>query len=249
MRLRKIWQFCRILFHFLFGLIELWWAGGHRQPFHADVRELIRRWYARLLQLLNVEVEVIGSIPHERDGAVIIIANHISWVDIPLIGGLTPVNFLSKAEVADWPLVGAIAKKTGTLFISRGSGDTGQVMQAMKAQLEKHHAVLIFPEGTTTDGSKIRRFHKKLFKVCEQTQVVLHPMLIRYHAATEHNPVPYVGEIGFGSHFWQLLGGDKIQATVESLPAVRLDPHIVGQQLREIELAMRERLGLNNLST
>jgi len=239
---RKFWRGLQMVAHLLRGVAQLSRAGGHRESFHPDVRHTVQGWYGDLLRILDVEVEVIGQLPHERDGAVIMIANHISWVDIPLIGALTPVNFLSKAEVKDWPLVGSLAARIGTLFISRGSGDTDAVMQAMAGHLERNLSVLFFPEGTTTDGSKVRRFHKKLFKVCETTEVQVCPLFIRYHAEGDVNPLPFVGDVGFGEHLWQLLGHRRLRATVEVLAPVKLDPELVGHQIRGIELAMRDKL-------
>lgn len=239
---QRLWRGLLMVIHLFMGIGQLFRAGGHREPFHPRVRNTVQRWYGRMLQILDVEVDVIGTLPHESNGAVILIANHISWVDIPLIGALTPVNFLSKAEVAQWPVVGSLAARTGTLFISRGSGDTDHVMQAMANHLGNNLSVLFFPEGTTTDGSKVRRFHKKLFKVCETTDVQVCPLFIRYYAEGEVNPLPFVGDIGFGTHLWELLGHRKLRATVEVLPAVKLDPELVGHQIRGIELAMREKL-------
>jgi 1-acyl-sn-glycerol-3-phosphate acyltransferase len=112
----------------------------------------------------------------------------------------------------------------------------------MVQHLRNNLSVLFFPEGTTTDGSKVRRFHKKLFKVCETTDVQVCPLFIRYYAEGEVNPLPFVGDIGFGAHLWELLGHRKLRATVEVLPAVKLDPGLVGHQIRGIELAMREKL-------
>src|SRR3990167_2684406 len=182
MLFRRLWRGSLIIVHLLLGMGQGYRAGGQRDPFHPAMRDTMRRWYERMLRILNVEVDVIGIIPHEKNGATIMIANHISWVDIPLIGSQTPVNFLSKAEVASWPLVGPLAVKIGTLFITRGSGDTDQVMQSMTERMQQNLSVLVFPEGTTTDGSKVRRFHKKLFRVCDGTDVNLCPLLIRYHA-------------------------------------------------------------------
>lgn len=239
LRLRRV---SVLALHMLSGFGQLFRQGGHREPFHPDMRDTMRRWYARMLQILEVDLTVVGEVPHENNGAVIMIANHISWLDIPLIGSLTPVNFLSKAEVAGWPVVGWMAQRIGTLFIARGAGDTEQVAQLMAERLDRNLSVLFFPEGTTTDGKKIRRFHKKLFKVVHATNVTVCPLLIRYQAEGEVNPVPFVGEVAFGTHFWELLGHRNIRATVEVLPSVKLDPELVGQQIREIELAMRERL-------
>lgn len=242
MLLRKLGRASLIALHLTHGFGELYRTGGHREPFHPQVRTAMQRWYARMLRILNIEIAVIGELPHESSGATMMIANHISWVDIPLIGSQTPVNFLSKAEVAQWPVVGMLASKIGTLFIERGAGDTDHVMRSMAKHLDNNLSVLFFPEGTTTDGKKLRRFHKKLFKVCEHTDVTVCPLLVHYHVEGDHNPVPFVGEISFGSHFWQLLGHKKLHATIEVLGSVKLSPETASQQIREVELLMREKL-------
>lgn len=249
MLLRKLWIGSRILLHFLRGMMQVYFAGMQGDAHQPRARETVRRWYRGMLDLLDIEVDVVGTVPHEQQGAVVLVANHISWVDIPLIGSLTPVNFLSKAEVAQWPLVGPVATRVGTLYISRGSGDTDAVMQQMSDHLQRNQSVLVFPEGTTTDGSKVRRFHKKLFKVCEVAQVTVCPLFIRYESDAPTNPVPFVGDVEFGSHFWQMLGHGRIRATVEVLPPVQLDPELVGHQMRGIELAMRERLIITPMTT
>ena len=240
----KLWRGSLVVTYLLIGIVQLASSGGLREPLHPRVRDRVRRWYGGMLRLLDIEIRVEGSLPHESEGAVVMIANHISWVDIPLIGSLTPVNFLSKAEIAQWPIIGTVAEKIGTLFITRGSGDTDQVMEAMGAHLQRNLSVLLFPEGTTTDGSKVRRFHKKLFKVCETTEVNVCPLFIRYYAEGSTNPLPFVGDVGFGEHLWHLLGYRRLRATVEVLPSVKLEPMLVGQQIRGIELAMREKLGM-----
>ncbi|HVL01079.1 MAG TPA: lysophospholipid acyltransferase family protein [Dongiaceae bacterium] len=242
MLFRRLWRCALIVMLMFQGIIQLYWVGARKQPFHPRVRAIMQRWYARMLRILNVDVDVIGTIPHEKDGAVILIANHISWVDIPLIGGQTPVNFLSKAEVLQWPLVGSIAQTVGTLFIHRGSGDTEHVMHVMHERLSHNLSVLFFPEGTTTDGTKVRRFHKKLFKVCHDTDVQVVPLLIHYSVDEGQNTVPFVGDVAFGTHFWQMLALKKIHATIEVMPSVKLVEATVGHQIRAIELAMREKL-------
>ena len=249
MFLRRVWRSILIIIHLLLGYAAFYRAGGGRTPYAPAVREVMQRWHERLLALLNVEITVHGTVPHERERPMLMIANHVSWVDIPLIGSLTPVNFLSKAEVAKWPVVGSLAVKLGTLFISRGSGDTEKVMDEMADHLNKHLSMLFFPEGTTTDGSKIRRFHKKLFKVCDRTEVEVLPLLIRYHSVDGANPAPFVGDIPFGTHFWAMVGHKTIKASVEVMPVLKLDPENVGHQIKELELKMREQLAVGLASS
>jgi 1-acyl-sn-glycerol-3-phosphate acyltransferase len=89
------------------------------------------------------------------------VSNHVSWTDIPLLGMLTPLSFLSKAEVRHWPVAGWLAEKAGTLFI-RGGGDGQRLREQISGQLEQRQPLLIFPEGTTTDGRSLRTFHGRL---------------------------------------------------------------------------------------
>ncbi|MBF3247173.1 1-acyl-sn-glycerol-3-phosphate acyltransferase, partial [Pseudomonas aeruginosa] len=113
----------------------------------------------RLCAALPFEVRVSGEAPRQP---MLWVANHVSWTDIPLLGALAPLTFLSKAEVRAWPLAGWLAEKAGTLFIRRGSGDSRLINQRLAEQLHRGRNLLIFPEGTTTNGESLRTFHGRL---------------------------------------------------------------------------------------
>ena len=114
------------------------------------LRQRLTRWFlARLGGALPFRVRVEGELPTQP---MLWVANHVSWTDIPLLGALQPLSFLSKAEVRAWPVAGWLAHKAGTLFIRRGSGDSSQVGQQLTRHLQQGRNLLIFPEGTTTDG-------------------------------------------------------------------------------------------------
>ena len=140
--------------------------------------QLVRDWHARLMRILNIEVRMVGQLP--TDAPHLWIANHISWLDIPLLGGLAPhAVFVSKQEVRSWPIIGNLAAAAGTLFMQRGSGSEG-ARSAITEGLTTGRHIVIFPEGTTTNGHKVKRFHPRLFQPAIDCRASLLPIAIRY---------------------------------------------------------------------
>lgn len=239
---RRLWRASLMATHLSSGLILLVATGAVWRPYTPPVRTTMRWWLGRVTRILNIEIQINGDIPHENNGAVLLVSNHVSWVDIPLIGGVTPVSFLSKAEVAQWPLIGTLAKKAGTLFIQRGSGDAEQVSKTIANTLQMNRSVLFFPEGTTTSGASLKRFHSKLFKVCHHMPVKVHPVVIRYWSDHDHNPLPFIGDEEFTRHLWQMMGYKKLYASLEVLAPVELSAVTMYAQVSAIETAMRAAL-------
>jgi 1-acyl-sn-glycerol-3-phosphate acyltransferase len=137
------------------------------------------------------------------------LSNHISWIDIPLLGMLAPLSFLSKSEVRGWPVAGWLAQQAGTLFLRRGAGDSGALSQQMAERLRNGHPLLLFPEGTTSDGSRLRTFHGRLLSCAIETGVPLQPVAIRYLREGQRcNIAPFVGEEDLFSHLLRLLRSD-----------------------------------------
>lgn len=118
-----------------------------------------RFFMARLSNALPFQISVHGELPEQP---MLWVSNHLSWTDIPLLGMLTPLSFLSKAEVRTWPVAGWLAAKAGSLFIRRGAGDSQLIRKQMTRHLQEQHPLLLFPEGTTTDGHGLRTFHGRL---------------------------------------------------------------------------------------
>ncbi len=129
------------------------------------------------------------------------VMNHISWFDIPVIASQQslPLHFLSKAEVRHWPLIGWLSHKAGTLFIQRGSNGAAQKSLAEITQcLLKGDSVMVFPEGTTTDGSGLRNFHGQLLQAAIDAQVKVQPIALRYPYKEGINPhVAYIDDMTF----------------------------------------------------
>ena len=133
----------------------------------------------RCLKLLCVRVEVRGK---PDASARLIVSNHISWLDILLIGSVYPACFLSKAEVRRWFVFGHLAQRFGTIFLRRGSGATS-ALDEIGARLSRGVAVAVFPEGTTTDGTAVRPFYPRMLAAAINAGVWVQPTVLRYPAA------------------------------------------------------------------
>ncbi len=141
-------------------------------------RALKRRWSRQLVGILGLKVGAGGTAPIPSG---LLVCNHISWLDIYVINALAPAAFVSKDDVKDWPLIGWLCQHTETIFIERGSRAAAQrTRETMVAQLAGGTHVALFPEGTTTDGSKVLPFHGALFQSAIDACVPVVPLALRY---------------------------------------------------------------------
>lgn len=233
----------RLFGHILLGLVLLVVTGGLWDNGNRVLKATKRWWLFRITRLLGMEIEVIGTLPEKSVTGMLFVSNHVSWTDIPVIGGLTQINFLSKAEVRKWPLVGHLAHGTGTLFIQRGSGDAGHVSRQIADYLRSGRSVLFFPEGTSSDGRSLLRFHRKLFHVCEHVETQICPVVIHYAVdGVDHNPVAFVGNDEFTQHIWNLLSYPRIKVSVAVLQPRPLLVDSLEQQVGDIRQEMAQKL-------
>ncbi len=172
------------------------------------LRQRLTAWYLRRLSAaLPFSVQVHGELPQ---GPHLWLGNHVSWTDIPLLGQLLPISFLSKAEVRTWPLAGWLAHKAGTLFIRRGTGDSALLARQLERQLSAGRSVLIFPEGTTTDGRQVRTFHGRLLTGAIEAGVPLQPVAIRYQRDGQTDAIaPFIGDDDLVSHLLRLFAAER----------------------------------------
>jgi 1-acyl-sn-glycerol-3-phosphate acyltransferase len=153
---------------------------------------LTRWWNRRLLKILHVRLRVRGQ---SLDGPCLIVCNHVSWLDIPVIACSGLTRFVSKAEVGRWPIAGWLANAAGTFYIRRGAGGTKQLIQAMAAHLRGGGCVTLFPEGTTSDGEGLLKFQPRLFGAAIDSARPVQPVALRYErAANGENIAAFVGE-------------------------------------------------------
>lgn len=181
-----------------------------------------QRWsqffMTRLSNALPFRVTVTGELPATP---MLWVSNHVSWTDIALLGQLTPLSFLSKAEVRDWPVAGWLAAKAGCLFIRRGAGDSHFIRQQMSQHLQQPLPLLMFPEGTTTDGRSVRTFHGRLLSAAIDSRVSLQPVAIRYLRNGEPDLVaPFIGEDDLVSHLLRLFSHEYAQVEIHLLEPI-----------------------------
>jgi 1-acyl-sn-glycerol-3-phosphate acyltransferase len=180
-----------------------------------------KRYLGWFCHLAGLRIHVTGTPSKEP---CLIISNHISWIDIPVLGSLIPVYFLSKAEVRSWPLIGALAEQAGTFFVQRGDGKSALVREEIEARLNKKKNVLVFPEGTTSGGESVLRFHSKLIGAASNAEVAIQPITLYYQNANGGRCVetPFVGNDEFLTHLKKIFAKPYVQVRVHFHPLYQL---------------------------
>jgi lyso-ornithine lipid O-acyltransferase len=209
-----LWLACSLLLAGSLRLAE--WT--RRRPLPGLRQRLSRDCFRLLRACLPVQVQVSGELPKQT---ALWVCNHVSWVDIALLGALQPLTFLSKAEVRHWPIAGWLAVQAGTLFIQRGAGDSSTVGAQIAAHLQAGQALALFPEGTTTDGKSLRTFHGRLLSGVIEQPIALQPVAIRYWRDGQlDTTAAFIGDDDLLSHLRRLLGAPSAQVRIELLPVL-----------------------------
>ncbi len=195
---------------------------------------LAQAWSRRLLRTLGVSLQVRGCAPQ---GAVLLLANHRSYLDIPVLLSQVPCAFLAKAEIADWPLFGAAARLAHTVFVRRECSRSRRASRHAAGQrLRAGLPFAGFPEGTTSRGPGLLPFFPGLFRVAEQEDVPVVPVAIHYVEADD----AWVGDDPFLPHFLRRFRRRRIEASICFGPPVR--PGDVADLKGFAELWIRSRL-------
>jgi 1-acyl-sn-glycerol-3-phosphate acyltransferase len=161
------------------ALLALWpWSRADRAALRRGVTQ---RWARRVCQIFGARIEVLGSLPA---GPGFLITNHVGYLDIPVLMSLTGCRFVSKHEIADWPAIGLLARKAGTLFVNRNTGgrDAGVTLDGMARALEDGDLVVFFPEGTTSRGDSILPFRSGLLSLPARDGHPVWPAALSYEA-------------------------------------------------------------------
>ena len=188
----------------------------------ASRRAIVRRWCGRLLRILNVDVRVHGCLPSEA-GNVLVVANHISWLDIFALNAVQPVRFVAKSELARWPVVGRMMRGAGTLFVERTRlRDARRVNGQATAALAGGDIVAVFPEGTTTDGSELLPFKSSLLQPIVEAHGHVLPVAIRFMdgAGARSTAPAYVGDLSILASFWRVTGVRALIVELHALDAI-----------------------------
>ena len=219
------------------GVGYAWQISHTPNPDNQQIIQLIQKFCKKSLKSLGIEVTALEPIPtHHALWA----SNHISWLDIPVVGSIVPTFFLSKAEIANWPVIGWMATTAHTLFIQRGSGDTSKISEQMSEFLSQGSPVVFFPEATTTDGTAIKRIYGNLLQSAMDSQVLIQPIVICYvnqDGELDQN-IPYYGDIGLIDSVKRVLDNRPAKAYV--LPLAAIDP--AGKTRNEITAILQQRM-------
>ena len=212
--LRAIWKFWRGLWHVFGGM----WTIYVRFPqLSIEQREMrVQAWALQFLALWQIHLKVVGQ--PVRSGPALLVANHISWLDISVIHAARYCRFVSKSDVRDWPLVGMLATGAGTLYIERTNRkDALRMVKDMADAMRNGDVVAVFPEGTTSDGRQLLPFHANLIQSALQAEAPVQPLSLRFIDAqtgeTTFAPC-YIGDDTLLGSIWRTLTAPAITAVV-----------------------------------
>lgn len=190
---------------------------------HRSRLRLKKRWSRQLLDILAIRLDArLGDIVPGS----LIVANHVSWVDIFVINAARPVAFVAKAEVRSWPLIGWLASNTDTVFLRRGSRGHARIINAeISTLLNAGKDVAVFPEGTTTDGTHLLGFHAALLQAAIEAGRPIQPLALAYTSpdGERSRAAAYAGETTLLQCFSAILSTPAIIARLDSTPS--LPPH------------------------
>jgi 1-acyl-sn-glycerol-3-phosphate acyltransferase len=239
--LRRLSRISRITLHFLRGLGTVLFVFPSQDAHARRVR--IRRWSRRLLHLLNVHIRITGALAHPN---VLVVANHVSWLDIFALHAVGPVRFIAKSEIARWPLIGRLVRGVGTLFIERDRRhDTHRVNREVAAALGEGDIVAVFPEGTVTDGTKLLPFKGSLLQPIIDAGGRVQPVAIRYLTSTgDISRVPAYDDITFITSFWRICGARALVVELAALAPIPAGGRHRRELAGDAEAAIRAALAL-----
>lgn len=207
---------------------------------------IVRAWARACLALQGIELSVEGR-PPASCGGFLLVANHVSWLDVWLIHSQCPCRFVAKAEVRDWPLLGWLAARTGTLFIARERRhQAARLAQALASALAEDDCVALFPEATTSDGTSVRPFHAALFEAAIVSGRPIRPVALAYldEAGRIDASVAFVGDTSLWQSYWRLAGRARIRARLVFLPVLASRGMERRALARTAENSIRAALGL-----
>ena len=197
----------------------------------------IRHWSAGLLKVLGIRLQVQGRL---RDGGALLVANHVSWLDIVVLHAVCPqARFVSKADVRRWPLIGRLVDAADTLYIERErKRDAMRVVHQMAEALGQGQVVAVFPEGTTGDGRALLPFHANLLQAAIAVEAPVQPVALRF-SESGHAVSPsaaYVGDTTLVHSVWSIARARGLCARVQVRPAIgtrHADRRALAERLRE----------------
>jgi 1-acyl-sn-glycerol-3-phosphate acyltransferase len=203
-----------------------------------DRRRGLHAWWSRkLVRIVGVEIRVEGLPPGPGS---LVAANHVSWIDVFCVSSVRSTRFIAKSEVRDWPVAGWIAERAGTLFVRRARRhDTARINDIVHAALAQGDCIGLFPEGTTTMGDRLLKFHSSLFEPAVANRAIVHPIAIRYeHADGSLSRAMAYDDLSFMQSLALILRQRHVIARMTFLDVVQVE----GLARREVAAVAQERI-------
>ncbi len=212
--LRAVWRLLRALLTALRGLATILFVFPRLDD--AQRAQRVQDWARRMLGVLGIGLQLRGQPPLR--GPLLLVSNHISWLDILVLHAGRHCRFVSKSEVRQWPLIGTLATGAGTLYIERASRrDAMRVVHQMAAALQSGDILAVFPEGTTSDGVDLLPFHANLVQAAVAADVPAQPVALQFietHTGRRSLSPCYIGDDTLVGSLWRTLTGPAITAVV-----------------------------------
>lgn len=198
----------------------------------------IKRWSGQLLSICGVQLDVRHAADAQQVARALIVSNHVSWLDIFVINAHHPCRFVAKSDIRDWPLIGWLSHRAGTVFLARGNRrEVRKIYAGLVSSIHAGHRVAFFPEGTTVAQGSLLPFHANLFEAAIEAEVPIQPFALRYlDARGEHHPaVDFIGDMSFAQSIAAILKTRQIRAVLVRLPVIET----AGAHRRDIAQASR----------
>src|SRR5262245_32982783 len=235
----NLWRASRLLGHLIKGLFMVTVLFRYLKPHERD--RITTEWSLKCLRILHMHVRTRGDRPPHGPTGILFVANHISWIDVLALNAIRPMCFVAKAEVRNWPLIGLLASRVGTLFFMRQHPhQLLRVNQLMQSALQRGQCVALFPEGTTSLGDTVLRFHSGLFESAVGSQTLVWPIALRYHHAdgSVAHQAAFVGDQTLIGSIRRVLSQSALHLDIHFLPT------FAGSQRDRYELAHRARAAI-----
>lgn len=180
----------------------------------------VYRWFYKILCMIyRVRITVKGKISNKEP--IMFVSNHMSYLDIMVLGSVLPGSFISKAEVRKWPVIGWLGTLSGTVYVDRKKSAAGGHLKALEDAVAGGKNLILFPEGTTSEGKEVLPFKSSLFKIAESGNITIQPITINYThinglpvQANERLKIAWIGDMELMPHMKELFSLGIIRAEV-----------------------------------
>ena len=226
--------------HIARGFATLAWTFPRATRKRRD--QILRAWSRKVLQILSFR-HVVDAPPgfDATAGRRLYIGNHVSWIDIYALQAVTAARFVAKAELAAWPVLGRLIRASGTVFIERSKrSDTRRINQTLRTHLEAGEIIGVFPEGTTSDGRDVIKFHANLLQAALDAEAEIVPFCVRYlDTRGNYSEVPaFIGEQTFWQSIRRVLREKRLVCELTFFPPL----DVAGRNRRELALAAEQQV-------